>query len=46
MENRPATGLTASQLRVAQWDEAKPPTVKGLVDAVTGQPLRLQDIIL
>ena len=39
----PATGLTASQLLGAQWDEANPPTVKGLVDAVTGQPLRLGD---
>ena len=35
----PATGLTSSQLWGAQWDDANPPTVKGLVDAITGQPL-------
>ena len=35
----PATGLTTTQLLGAQWDDANPPTLKGLVDAVTCQPL-------
>ncbi len=37
----PATGLTASQIIGAHWDDVNPPTVKGLVDIVTGKPLRL-----
>ena len=40
----PATGLTTSQLLGAQWDDANPPTWKGLVDAVTGQPLACESI--
>ena len=37
----PATGLTVSQLLGAQWDDANPPTLKGLVDILTGKPLVL-----
>ena len=35
----PATGLTTSQLLGAQWDDENPPSWKGLVDAITGNPL-------
>ena len=35
----PATGLTVSQLLGAQWDDANPPALKGLVDAVSGKSL-------
>ena len=37
----PATGLTVSQLLGAQWDDANPPTLKDLVDILTGKPLVL-----
>ena len=35
----PATGLTTSQLRGAQWDDTNPPALKGLVDAVSSRAL-------
>ena len=35
----PATGLTSTQLLGASWDDASPPHLKGLVDAVTGTSL-------
>ena len=35
----PATGLKSSEILGATWDDAHPPTLEGLVDAITGQPL-------
>ena len=35
----PATGLTDSHLMVARWDDENPPTMDGVMDAVTDKPL-------
>ena len=38
-EESSATGLKVSQLLGSQWDDANPPALKGLVDAVSGKSL-------